>query len=76
MPPIEHEDGRLVLWRDTERSPTDQCPFCGANHGHGLGDGHRAAHCVIKGVAVTAPDGTVLDNSHGYVLRTRKEVVA
>ena len=24
------------------------CPFCGKFHTHGLGSGHRAAHCPVK----------------------------
>ncbi len=81
-PKIEYANGKpyLILWRDTERGLTDPCAFCSRRHQHGLGDGHRIAHCsdadgislfhrpvtrTIKGVKVSSDDG--------YFLRTRTE---
>jgi hypothetical protein len=73
---------QAVIFRETERSSTYPCPFCGKKHFHGIGDGERVAHCVPprdrKGARknkkykseVTAPDGTVLRKSDGYIVRT------
>lgn len=69
--PIEHEEGRLVLYRDDEGSRTDVCPFCGDKHVHGEGDGHRSPHCIVDGATVVASDGTILHQKDGYILRTR-----
>lgn len=73
---IEYEVGGdrnwAILRRDTMRSKTDHCPFCGARHIHGTGDGHRRAHCVDGVESVTAKDGTALYRTHGYILKTRR----
>jgi len=74
-PRYELHDGSayLVLHRDRELGPTDRCPFCGKQHWHGEGDGHRVAHCVKgRGRTLIAADGTKLDQAAGYVIRTRK----
>ena len=42
---VENEGLHAVLWRNTEESETDTCPFCGRRHRHGTGDGHRVVHC-------------------------------
>jgi len=62
-----------VLWRDTQKSKTDPCPFCGKRHTHGLGDGHRVAHCVDGNNQAKAKDGTILEKEHGYIIRTRNK---
>ncbi len=61
----------LVLWRETERSPTEYCPFCGYRHTHGIGDGHRVPHCVSNDGLAVASDGTRLYQQSGYIVRTR-----
>lgn len=62
----------LILYRDTQTSDTDKCPFCGSNHTHGTGDGHRVAHCETESKkSVIADDGTELFQSNGYVIRSR-----
>lgn len=64
-------DGRAyaVLQRERAGSPTSFCPFCGDRHVHGIGDGHRGAHCwrVIWSELQT-PDGTTLRQSDGYII--------
>ena len=62
-----------ILWRDTVDSKTDHCPFCGERHIHGIGDGHRVAHCINKGGKIKAKDGTVLYQEHGYIIKTRSK---
>lgn len=62
----------LVLYRDTETSDTDECPFCGSNHSHGTNDGHRVAHCETGSKqSIVADDGTKLFQSDGYVICSR-----
>ena len=41
-------NGQLVI---------EDCPLCGKRHFHGLGDGHRVAHC----------------GRGGYIVKERKE---
>ena len=62
-----------VLWRDFEDSKTDHCPFCGEKHVHGIGDGHRGAHCTGGKTETYAKDGTILHQKDGYILKTRKK---
>lgn len=62
-----------VIRRDSEESKTDPCPFCGERHIHGIGDGHRTAHCRKGSTEILAADGTVLFQKHGYMLRTRNK---
>jgi len=71
----ENIDNRqyAVLWRDSENSETDHCPFCGKRHIHGKGDGHRGEHCVGGNPEIIAKDGTKLYQKYGYILRTRKK---
>lgn len=69
----EMDDGKpyLVLWRETARSRTDHCPFCGVKHSHGIPDGSRSPHCVTRDAIAVASDGTMLYQHHGYFIRTR-----
>jgi hypothetical protein len=61
-----------VLKRDTESSPTDPCPFCGRNHIHGAGDGHRVAHCISSEAREKVQvEGVALWKMNGYYLKTR-----
>ncbi len=62
-----------ILYRATNDSSTELCPFCGYSHKHGTGDSFRSAHCM-KGRAdryVVAKDGTKLFREHGYIIKTR-----
>lgn len=70
----EVQDGRpfAVLYRESENSRTEICPFCGKSHSHGIGDGHRQAHCIDGNKDILAEDGTVLIQDHGYIIRTKK----
>lgn len=76
---IEYANGKpcLLLWRDSQNSLTDVCPFCGVRHLHGLFDGHRVAHCVSedhgKTDMVISINGVTLCAANGYFLRTRTE---
>jgi len=64
-----------VLRRDTEDGKTDACPFCGVRHIHGIGDGHRVAHCATFGTVAEVKSGAVtLRQSDGYIVRTRWKV--
>jgi hypothetical protein len=67
-------DGRpiLILCRKDDNHLTEECPFCGYEHWHGLGDGHRVSHCPETKCkkSVTAPDGTVIEQAHGYIIKT------
>lgn len=61
----------LILKRKKGEKETVPCPFCGTVHLHGLGDGHRVAHCATGSKEfVTAPDGTILYEKNGYVIVT------
>ena len=67
-------DGRsyAVLRRERAGSPTSFCPFCGDRHRHGIGDGHRGAHCWrVIWPEVQTPDGTILRQSDGYIIASR-----
>lgn len=73
----EIQDGvpYAVLWRDTVNTDADRCPFCGQEHSHGIGDGHRVPHCYGKiNKTARAKDGTVLEQKKGYIVRTRNTV--
>lgn len=66
----------LVLWRDTENSETDVCPFCLKRHKHGIGDGHRVSHCDIHSPKflkelVIPEHGISVFQKDGYIVRTR-----
>ena len=59
-----------VLRRLDEHTPTLACPFCGRNHSHGLGDGHRVAHCVEPSHPEMHVGAHVLRARDGYFLKT------
>ncbi|HEX9080214.1 MAG TPA: hypothetical protein VF795_11525, partial [Desulfuromonadaceae bacterium] len=63
----------LVLFRQTDKSKTEYCPFCLAQHTHGVGDGHRTAHCPPQygRECITTIDGTILHREHGYIIKSR-----
>lgn len=73
---------RAVIWRnDNEPFITDYCPFCGDRHNYSGEDGWIEVGCFDKTLFQllipklrmrTAEDGTVLKQSDGYVVRTRK----
>jgi len=76
----EENNGRkfAILWRRKGNELTDECPFCGSNHVHGKGEGHRIQHCVDstdrKGNihyvhGFFAKDGTYFAPKDGYLLR-------
>jgi hypothetical protein len=74
-PKTEFQDGKeyIVLWRDTEESPTEFCPFCGKRHTHGQGDGHRETHCAFgEETFIRKSNGKVFKQSQGYIVRTKK----
>ena len=82
--PYEHIDGvaRAVIWRsDSAPFITDYCPFCGDCHPCPSEDGLTEVGCfdqtlfqllIPKLRMRTAEDGTVLKQSNGYIVRTRK----
>lgn len=76
QPKTELLNGReyIVLWRETEKSLTDFCPFCGIRHIHGQGDGHRSAHCAFGNETfIRKSDGKVFERDKGYIVRTKKQ---
>ena len=70
-----------VLWRDSEDSETDHCPFCGERHKHEGKDGHYKVDCqppkldrqqgVERIVEESIPKQTILKPEDGYIIRTR-----
>ena len=75
-PETEFHDGKeyVVLWRDTEESPTEFCPWCGKRHTHGQGDGHRVTHCGFGQETFTRnSDGKVFNQSQGYIIKTKNK---
>ena len=72
---------RAILWRDSEDSETDHCPFCGERHKHEGEDGHYEVacpsakldrqQCVERIVEETIPEQTILKPGDGYIVRTR-----
>ncbi len=70
-----------VLWRDSEDSETDHCPFCGERHKHEGEDDHYDVACpspkldrqqgVERIVEESIPKRTILKPDHGYIIRTR-----
>ena len=62
-----------VLWRDSEDSETDHCPFCGERHTHEGKDGHYEAVCAKAWLyhQRESKDGTTLKREDGYIIRTR-----
>lgn len=54
-----------------ESNKTEKCAFCGHSHIHGEGDGLRGAHCNSGSKeSIIAPDGTILYQNDGYVIKT------
>ena len=70
-----------ILWRDSEDSKTDHCPFCGERHTHEGKDGHYEVGCpspklerqqsVERIVEESIPKQTILKPDDGYIIRTR-----
>ena len=70
-----------ILWRDSETSETDHCPFCGERHKHEGDDGRYEADCISpqlsrqqsveRIVEETIPKQTILRPDDGYIIRTR-----
>lgn len=58
----------LLLGRKIGEMETETCPFCGSTHIHGIGAGHRVAHChdPHRNVTLVAEGGIVLNNEDGY----------
>ena len=71
---IEPVSGKmfLILEQESKHGKTDPCPFCGKHHFHGVGDGHRVAHCFYSDVAFTNGLGQTFCNRDGYVIKTKE----
>ena len=72
---------RAIIWRNDNELITDYCPFCGDRHNYSGEDGLTEAGCsdrmlfqllIPKLRRRTAKDDTVLKQSDGYIVRTRK----
>ncbi len=61
---MKDEDGRPIV-EATQKGEqlVIICPYCGKKHWHGLGDGHRIAHCI---------NPTEKARSLGYILKVSK----
>ncbi|ABI82018.1 hypothetical protein Pcar_3404 [Syntrophotalea carbinolica DSM 2380] len=63
----------LVLKREAVDSKAENCPFCGIRHTHGIGDGHRVAHCSTNNnVFIRKSDGKCFEQKKGYIIKTIK----
>lgn len=47
-----------VVVKETEHQWVIRCPYCRKRHYHGIGEGHRVAHCLVKDA-----------NNIGYIVR-------
>ena len=71
-----HDDEFVLLWRNSENSRLEFCPFCGSRHKHGKGDGHRVAHCSHTQCAKSftrKSDGKTFKQSKGYFIQTKSK---
>lgn len=70
-----------ILWRDSEDSDTDHCPFCGERHRHEGEDGRYEVGCLSsrldglltgeRTVEEIILKQTTLRQCDGYIIRTR-----
>ena len=64
-----------IILRKKGNKETDQCPYCKQKHTHGIGEGHRIAHCgdTIESQktmdSALLSDGTYVPPRRGYILR-------
>lgn len=65
-----------ILWRKKGSRTTDKCMYCGKEHRHGTGEGHRASHCSDtrriskKDRHYILSDGTSVNSwNDGYIIR-------
>lgn len=72
-----------IIYRKTEMSQTEPCPFCGCSHSHGVPDGFRVPHCIVihkRGIPaypkenIIASDGTELLKEFGYYVKTDNRI--
>jgi hypothetical protein len=57
-----------VVVKENEHQWVIRCPYCRKRHYHGIGEGHRVAHCLFKAVR----DAHCLEkdeNNIGYIVR-------
>ena len=64
-----------VLRRKSESMPLESCVFCGESHKHGIGDGHRIAHCVNKPIVLVIDadaegNDIIVSSGDGYYVET------
>src|SRR3990167_2759068 len=57
---------------DIDARRCEPCPFCRCRHTHGLGDGHRVPHCILRqGVLAEIKIGDIaFRQSDGYIVKT------
>lgn len=49
------------------------CPYCGRQHTHGKGDGHRLSHCSTGSAReIQLKDGTIVDENKGYYIKNKR----
>jgi hypothetical protein len=63
------EKNYLVLSRKKGK-PTEKCPFCNKGHVHGLGDGHRIAHCATGYKETVIVGNKMVYQKDGYFIET------
>jgi hypothetical protein len=64
----------LVLEQEPKHGKTEYCPFCAKHHWHGVGDGHRVAHCGFNEITFTNGQGIRFSSKDGYIIRVKNKV--
>jgi ribosomal protein L24E len=62
----------LILVQEPKHGKTERCPFCGKYHLHGVGDGHRVAHCGFNEITFTNGQGIRFSSNDGYIIKTKE----
>ena len=57
-----------ILHIDRVTRKTQHCPFCGEQHYHGEGAGHRITHCVSPVIEYITTSGHKVRREAGYIL--------
>ncbi len=71
-------DGKKIpiQFRKRGKLKIDPCIFCGDNHEHSEGEGHRSPHCKSyrdrsDPEGIKLDDGTIAEKRDGYILKYR-----
>jgi hypothetical protein len=58
-----------IIWRKKGNEATDECPFCGKKHIHGISEGHRLVHCETSLRRLIVRSNTIYAPEDGYILK-------